>query len=92
MPAKILNRQFFERCPTVVAQQLLRKDMDLGLAAARKFEVPMQVASTTREIIQALIGNGFTDIDFATLLELQARASNLELKPEDVAVPTGLED
>ncbi|UCH73993.1 MAG: NAD(P)-dependent oxidoreductase [Rhodospirillales bacterium] len=77
---------------TTFTPPLLRKDMDLGLAAARKFEVPMQVASTTREIIQALIGNGFTDIDFATLLELQARASNLELKPENVAVPTGLED
>ena len=77
---------------TTFTPQLLRKDMDLGLAAARKFEVPMQVASTTREIIQALIGNGFIDIDFATLLELQARASGLELKPENVAVPTGLED
>jgi len=54
--------------------------------------VPMQVASTTREIIQALIGNGFVDTDFSTLLELQARASNLKLEPENVAVPTGLEN
>ena len=37
-------------------------------------------------------GNGFVDTDFSTLLELQARASNLALKPENVAVPTGLED
>jgi len=77
---------------TTFTPQLLRKDMDLGLSAARKFEVPMQVASTTREIIQALIGNGFVDTDFSTLLELQARASNLKLEPENVAVPTGLED
>ncbi len=77
---------------TTFTPPLLRKDMDLGLAAARKFEVPMPVASATREIIQALIGNGFTDTDFATLLELQARASGLELKSENVAVPTGLED
>jgi 3-hydroxyisobutyrate dehydrogenase len=76
---------------TTFTPPLLRKDMDLGLAAGRKFEVPMQVASTTREIIQALIGNGYEDIDFATLLELQARASNLKLKPEDVEVATGLE-
>jgi len=77
---------------TTFTPPLLRKDMDLGLAAGRKFEVPMQVASTTREIIQALIGNGFVDTDFSTLLELQARASNLKLEPENVAVPTGLED
>ncbi len=77
---------------TTFTPQLLRKDMDLGLAAARKFDVAMPVASTTREIIQTLIGNGFVDTDFTTLLELQARASNLELKPEDVEVGTGLED
>jgi len=77
---------------TTFTPPLLRKDMDLGLAAGRKFEVPMQVASTTREIIQALIGNGFVDTDFSTLLELQARASNLKLEPENVAVPTGLEN
>ncbi len=77
---------------TTFTPQLLRKDMDLGLAAGRRFEVPMPVASTTREIIQTLIGNGFVDTDFAALLELQARASKLELKPEeDVEVTTGLE-
>ncbi len=77
---------------TTFTPHLLRKDMDLGLAAAREFEVPMPVASTTREIIQTLIGNGYVDTDFATLLELQARASGLALKPEDVDVGTGLED
>lgn len=76
---------------TTFTPHLLRKDMDLGLSAARKFEVPMHVATTTREIIQTLIGNGYEDIDFSTLLELQAKASNLELKPEDVEVKTGLE-
>ncbi len=77
---------------TTFTPHLLRKDMDLGLAAGREFEVPMPVASTTREIIQTLIGNGFVDTDFAALLELQARASGVELKPEDVDVGTGLED
>ena len=76
---------------TTFTPHLLRKDMDLGLSAARKFEVPMQVAATTREIIQSLIGNGFVDTDFSTLLELQAKASNLELKSENVEVATGLE-
>lgn len=77
---------------TTFTPPLLRKDMDLGLAAGRKFGVPMQVAATTREIIQALIGNGYEDTDFATLLELQAKASNLVLEPEDAEVSTGLEN
>ncbi len=70
--------------------ELLRKDLDLGLTAGRKFEVPMPLAAQTREIVQGLIGNGFTDTDFSQLLTLQARASGLELQPEDVEVDDGL--
>ena len=69
---------------------LLRKDMDLGLAAARRYEVPMPLASITRDLIQTLIGNGMTEEDFAQLLVLQAQASGLELKPENVPVNDGL--
>jgi 3-hydroxyisobutyrate dehydrogenase len=69
---------------------LLRKDMDLGLEAARRFEVPMPLASVTRDLIQAQMGNGFTEQDFSTLLLMQARASGVELKPENVAVDDGL--
>jgi 3-hydroxyisobutyrate dehydrogenase len=77
---------------TTFTPPLLKKDLDLGLSAARKYEVPMPLAVTAREIIQTLIGNGYRDTDFATLLELQAKASNLELVAEDVDVGTGLED
>jgi len=69
---------------------LLRKDMDLGLAAARSQNVPMPVAVAAREAIQALIGNGYLDEDFARLITLQARNSGLELKPENVTVEDGL--
>lgn len=71
---------------------LLRKDLDLGLSAARSLDVPMPIAAQTREIVQALIGNGFTDTDFSELLTLQARASGLELEPENIEVGNGLED
>ena len=37
---------------------LLRKDMDLGLDAGRRFEVPMPLASMTRDLIQQMIGRG----------------------------------
>jgi 3-hydroxyisobutyrate dehydrogenase len=70
---------------------LLRKDFDLGLAAAHELEVPMPVAALVREIVQSLIGRGNGDVDFAKLLEQQAAVSNLELKPEDIEVSDGLE-
>jgi 3-hydroxyisobutyrate dehydrogenase len=70
--------------------QLLRKDMDLGLEAGRRFEVPMPLASATRDLIQAQIGNGLTEEDFSTLLLLQAKASGITLQPENVPVQDGL--
>jgi 3-hydroxyisobutyrate dehydrogenase len=70
--------------------QLLRKDMDLGLDAGRRFEVPMPLASATRDLIQSMIGQGWTEQDFATLLLQQAEASGIELKPENVEVGDGL--
>jgi 3-hydroxyisobutyrate dehydrogenase-like beta-hydroxyacid dehydrogenase len=69
---------------------LLRKDLDLGLEAGRRFEVPMPLASITRDIIQSMMGKGMTEEDFSTLLVQQAQASSLALKPENVAVGDGL--
>src|SRR5207248_1085154 len=70
---------------------LLRKDLDLGLAAARNLDVPMPLAAAVREIVQGLIGNGYLDCDFAALLELEAKAAHLPLQPENVPVGDGLE-
>jgi len=69
---------------------LLRKDMDLGLAAGRKFEVPMPLASMTRDLVQSMMGAGMTEEDFSILLLQQAKASGIELKPENKAVGDGL--
>jgi 3-hydroxyisobutyrate dehydrogenase-like beta-hydroxyacid dehydrogenase len=69
---------------------LLRKDLDLGLASGRRFEVPMPLASLTRDIVQTLIGRRMTEEDFAQLLLLQAEASGLKLEPENVPVSDGL--
>jgi len=70
---------------------LLRKDLDLGLEAARAKGVPMPVTALTREIVQGMIGNGYTDCDFAALVEVEAKAAGLKLAPENVAVSDGLE-
>ena len=69
---------------------LLRKDLDLGLEAGRKFEVPMPLASLTRDMIQSMMGKGMTEEDFSALLVQQAQASGLKLKAENVAVGDGL--
>jgi 3-hydroxyisobutyrate dehydrogenase-like beta-hydroxyacid dehydrogenase len=63
--------------PTFTAT-LLRKDFDLGLAAARALEVPMPTASTVYQIIQSAIGTGLRGEDFLTLYEHQARGAGLE--------------
>ena len=69
---------------------LLRKDLDLGLDAGRELEVPMPLASLVRDLVQSLIGAGHADKDFASLILLVARASGIELSPENVPVGDGL--
>jgi 3-hydroxyisobutyrate dehydrogenase-like beta-hydroxyacid dehydrogenase len=69
---------------------LLRKDFDLGLAAARELDVPMPLAAATAQLVQASVSSGRVDEDFAILLDLQAANSDLELKPEDAVVDDGL--
>ena len=71
--------------------QLLLKDMDLGLGAARTHGVAMPAAAATRESIARMVGRGHGHIDFAVLLAETARDAGLELKPENVAMSDGLE-
>jgi 3-hydroxyisobutyrate dehydrogenase len=70
---------------------LLRKDFDLGLAAARELEVPMPVAALVHQIIQSLVGHGYGEQDFATLVELEAAAAGLDLVSENAVVSDGLD-
>ena len=70
--------------------ELLRKDLDLGLDAGRRFDVPLPLASLTRDILQSLIGHGTNDEDFAKLIVHHAKAAGIALEPENVAVDDGL--
>ena len=72
--------------------QLLLKDFRLGADAAREHEIPMPVSAAAEQVVQALVGRGDKDIDFAVLLELQAQLSGLELVSEDAQVSDGLRD
>ena len=69
---------------------LLRKDFDLGLAAARSLSVPLPVAAAAYQLVQAAVGRGHQDEDFAALIVEQAAAAGLTLEPEDVPVDDGL--
>jgi 3-hydroxyisobutyrate dehydrogenase len=65
---------------------LLSKDYDLGLEAARAVDACMPLSALVREQLQAAIGNGYADADFACLLELRARDSGVKLVPETDSV------
>ena len=69
---------------------LLRKDFDLGLAAARTLEAPMPVASATAALVASAVGAGLVEEDFAALILEQARRSGLVLESEEAAVGDGL--
>jgi 3-hydroxyisobutyrate dehydrogenase len=76
--------------PTFTAT-LLRKDFDLGLAAAREHEVPMPVAAIVHQLIQGLVGRGYGEADFAALLQQQAESAGLSLVSEHADVSDGLD-
>jgi 3-hydroxyisobutyrate dehydrogenase len=84
---------------TTFTPELLRKDLDLGLAAARAHNVPMPVTAATREAIQAHFGvatlqpdaKAYLEKDFSAILETVALMSGIKVKSENVPVPTGLE-
>jgi len=76
--------------PTFTAS-LLRKDFDLGLAAAREREVPLPVAAVVHQLVQSLVGRGYGGEDFAALLRMQADSAGATLVSEDVEVSDGLE-
>jgi 3-hydroxyisobutyrate dehydrogenase-like beta-hydroxyacid dehydrogenase len=57
--------------------ELLRKDFDLGLDAARTLEVPMPVGGLVYQLIQSAIGAGLRHEDFLSLYELQAAGAAL---------------
>jgi 3-hydroxyisobutyrate dehydrogenase-like beta-hydroxyacid dehydrogenase len=69
--------------------ELLRKDLELGLASGKELDVPLPITALTNSIVMEGIGLGY-DQDFSALLTKAARASGRELEPENVPVGDGL--
>ena len=60
--------------------ELLRKDFDLGLGIARTEEVPMPLAASVLQLIQAAIGRGHRNDDFLSLFEVQAGSAGMTIR------------
>lgn len=69
---------------------LLRKDFDLGMAAAKELSVAMPVAALCTELVVSAIGAGYVDDDFSVLLLEQARSAGLTMVPENIEIDDGL--
>ena len=84
---------------TTFTPELLRKDLDLGLALGRDWDVPMPVTAATREMLQSHFGAAtlkpkpeeYLQKDFAALMETMGLAAGMKLESENKNVPTGLE-
>ena len=84
---------------TTFTPELLRKDMDLGLALGREWNVPMPVTAAAREVLQSHFGaatlkpnpDEYLQKDFAALIETMALLAGMKLESENKNVPTGLE-
>ena len=70
--------------------ELLLKDFDLGIDAASELGASVPVVEHVRALIAAMIEEGWSGVDFAAMLSVQAKASGLELVPEPGPVPDGL--
>jgi 3-hydroxyisobutyrate dehydrogenase-like beta-hydroxyacid dehydrogenase len=71
--------------------ELLLKDLTLALDAGKELGVPLPVGALVQQIVRSGVGNGLGELDFASLIELQARGAGYEALPEGIPVPTGLE-
>lgn len=59
--------------------RLFLKDIDLMLAAARSHEVPMPLTAATRQLMQALVGEGFGEEDYMALVKLAEKQAGLSI-------------
>jgi 3-hydroxyisobutyrate dehydrogenase-like beta-hydroxyacid dehydrogenase len=69
---------------------LLRKDFELGMAEAKKMNVPMPLAALCTQIVMSAIGAGYVNDDFAVLLLEEARSAGLVLESENITIDDGL--
>jgi hypothetical protein len=70
--------------------ELLRKDFDLGLDAGDEMGVPLPTMQIVRGLVQEAIDSGWTGLDFAALVEVQAARAGLDMADDPDPVADGL--
>jgi 3-hydroxyisobutyrate dehydrogenase-like beta-hydroxyacid dehydrogenase len=70
--------------------ELLRKDFDLGLEAGEQLGVPLPTMQLVRGLVDDLVQEGYGGMDFAALIELEAKRAGLDLAPDIDPVDDGL--
>ncbi len=76
--------------PPTFTWHLLRKDLELGLAAGRELNVPLPTTALVHQIVIDGIGQGYGDLDFAALLSRLAEGAGRKIEPENREVSDGL--
>ena len=75
--------------------KLLLKDMDLGMASAKKYGVAMPAAAATRESVSRMVARsalkGHEDVDFSILLLETAADAGMTLTSENKVIDDGLQ-
>jgi 3-hydroxyisobutyrate dehydrogenase-like beta-hydroxyacid dehydrogenase len=69
---------------------LMKKDLDLGIEAARKQGVTLPATEVVRDIVQACIAGGGAEQDYTIILGKLAERAGMTLKSENAAVTDGL--
>jgi len=62
--------------PTMTTRLIL-KDLDLMLAAARENDVPMPLTAVTRQMMQAVVGEGYGEEDYMATIKHAERQAGL---------------
>lgn len=69
---------------------LMRKDLELGLKAAKDVGVALPATEVVRDIVQACIDDGRAEQDYTIILDKLAEYAAMKLKPEFAPVTDGL--
>lgn len=69
---------------------LMRKDLDLGLAAAGSVGVTLPATQVVRDLVQSSIEDGRAEADYTVLLDKLAQHAGMTLVPERAPVDDGL--
>lgn len=82
LKAKVALMKPRDFTPTMTGRMIL-KDLDLMLDAARSNDVPLPITALTRQLTQALIGEGYGDEDYMAAIKLAEKQAGLQLGDGD---------